>query len=93
MAKIIYKHGFTGWYGRVLKEGTLNQDDMVVLKKRRFPELTISALNQLMFDPTTNTVLVEKALRAECLGAAFRTSLENRYFYDSHDHLHYQTWE
>jgi len=93
MAKIIYKHGFTGWYGRVLKEGTLKQDDMVVLKKRRFPELTISALNQLMIDPTTNTVLVEKALSAECLGVAFRTSLENRYLYDSHDHLHYQTWE
>ncbi|MDD4885123.1 MOSC domain-containing protein [Sulfuricurvum sp.] len=93
MAKIIYKHGFTGWYGRVLKEGTISRDDMVVLKKRRFPELTISALNQLMIDPSVNPALVEKALQAECLGVAFKTSLENRYLHDSYDHLLYQTWE
>lgn len=93
MAKIIYKYGFTGWYGRVLQEGTISQDDMVVLKKRRFPELTISALNQMMIDPSVNPALVEKALQAECLGAAFKTSLENRYLHDSYDHLFYQTWE
>lgn len=93
MAKIIYKSGLSGWYGRVLKEGTLKQDDMVVLKKRRFPDLTISVMNQLMIDPTSNPILLEKALQADSLGNAFRTSLENRYLYDSYEHLSYQTWE
>lgn len=93
MANILYKHGLTGWYGRVLQEGRIRQNDMVVLKKRRFPELTISVLNQLMIDPSINTILVEKALQTECLGPAFKTSLENRYRYDSYEHLRYQIWE
>lgn len=91
MAKSMYQHGFTGWYGRVLQEGTIRQDDMILLKKRVFPDLTISILNQLMIDPTINPTLVEQALICESLGKAFKASLEQRYKDDSYEHLSYQT--
>lgn len=91
MAKSMYQHGFTGWYGRVLQEGSIRQDDMVLLKKRVFPDLTISILNQLMIDPTINPILVEQALICESLGKAFKSSLEQRYKDDSYEHLSYQT--
>lgn len=90
MTKSIYEHGFTGWYGRVLQEGVIFQNNRIVLKKRPFPELTINLLNQLMIDPMINPISLEKALLCESLGKAFKTSLEKRYKNDSYEHLSYQ---
>lgn len=90
MTTSVYEHGFTGWYGRVVQEGTIRQNDVVVLKKRPFPDLTISMLNQLMINPMINPTFVEKALLCESLGNAFKISLEKRYKNDSYEHLLYQ---
>lgn len=90
MTTSLYENGFTGWYGRVLEEGIIFQDDVVLLRERPFPDLTISMLNQLIINPTINPTLVEKALSCESLGKAFKTSLEKRYKNDSYEHLSYQ---
>lgn len=90
MTKSMYEQGLTGWYAKVLQEGTISQDDIVVLKKREFSKLTIRLLNQLMIDPSTNPDLVQSALLCESLGKAFKTSLEKRYKNDSYEHLSYQ---
>ncbi|MDY0120969.1 MAG: MOSC domain-containing protein [Sulfurimonas sp.] len=90
LTKSMYEYGFTGWYGKVLQEGTINQDDIVLLKKRVFPDLTINLLNQLIINPKTNPGLVEKALSCKSLGKAFKLSLEKRYTDDSFEHLSYQ---
>ncbi|HLR23829.1 MAG TPA: MOSC domain-containing protein [Pseudogracilibacillus sp.] len=46
----IQKSGRTGWYYRVLKEGYIEGDSMMVLKERPYPEWTIQICNQIMHE-------------------------------------------
>lgn len=75
MTKLIYREGLTGWYARVVQEGTVEQNDEIALKERRYPTLTIAALNSLMQDPRADISLYEEAINCKALGVAFKKSL------------------
>ncbi|MDD3467539.1 MAG: MOSC domain-containing protein [Campylobacterales bacterium] len=79
MTKLIYKNGFTGWYGRVLQEGEIKQNDEITLIKRIYPKLTIAALNRLIQNPKSDEALYEEAVKCETLGAAFKKSIVGKF--------------
>ncbi|WP_419777855.1 MOSC domain-containing protein [Malaciobacter marinus] len=79
MTKFIFNSGLTGWYAKVLKEGTIKQNDFLILIKREEPLLTISKLNSLILDVNSDKEATLKALSSQFLGKPFKASLEKRY--------------
>ncbi|MCK9473886.1 MOSC domain-containing protein [Sulfurimonas sp.] len=78
MTSIIYNNGLTGWYARVIEDGTISQNDEIFLLKRAYAELTIEVLNQIIVDPLSDGQLTKKALACDALGRQFKNSLEQR---------------
>jgi MOSC domain-containing protein YiiM len=78
MTSLIYNNGLSGWYARVIDEGEITQGDVIILLKRAYPNLSISALNRAMVDPHEDIELTKAAIGCEALGAPFKTSLEGR---------------
>lgn len=78
MTSLIYNNGLSGWYARVIDEGEITQNDKIILLKRAYPNLSISALNRAMVDPHEDIELTKAAIKCEALGAPFKTSLEGR---------------
>ena len=79
MTKFIFDSGYTGWYAKVLKEGTICKDDEMRFIKRQEPDLSIKLLNKLIVNPSLNMSLAKKAIQSEFLGKPFKESLEKRY--------------
>ncbi len=79
MTAVIFQHGLTGWYSKVLKEGTVRQNDTMVLQERAYPNLNIELLNQLIINPLVNEDVTLEALACEELGKPFKESLQKRY--------------
>ena len=79
MTKFIFDSGYTGWYAKVLKEGTICKDDEMRFIKRQEPDLSITLLNKLIVNPSLNMSLAKKAIQSEFLGKPFKESLEKRY--------------
>ncbi|MGB3752256.1 MAG: MOSC domain-containing protein [Arcobacteraceae bacterium] len=79
MTKFIFQSGLTGWYAKVLKEGYISIDDECILETRKYKNLSIEKLNQLIVNPLLNEKLTNEALVCEVLGKAFWASLSKRY--------------
>ncbi|WP_428739076.1 MOSC domain-containing protein [Sulfurimonas sp.] len=79
MTKFILESGYTGWYAKVLQEGTISQNDDLFLKERVENELSIEILNKLMFDISYDKRLAKKAVDSTLLGKPFQESLEKKY--------------
>ncbi|MFA7569857.1 MAG: MOSC domain-containing protein [Sulfurimonadaceae bacterium] len=79
MTAVIFQHGLTGWYCKVLQEGNITQNDTMVLKQRAYPNLNIELLNQLIINPLLNEEVTIEALSCEELGKPFKESLQKRY--------------
>ena len=79
MTKFIFNSGYTGWYAKVLKEGSISKDDEMKLIKREDSSLTIEVLNKLIVNPSFNMDLAKKAIESKFLGKPFKESLEKRY--------------
>ena len=79
MTKFIFDSGYTGWYAKVLKEGTICKDDEMRFIKRQEPDLSIKLLNKLIVNPSLNMSLAKKAIQSEFLGKPFKESLVKRY--------------
>ena len=94
MTEFIFKSGFTGFYAKVLKEGNICQNDNVLLKIRKNPDLTIEKLNQLIINPMFDENLTIKALNCQDLGYQFLNSLKKRYELKDKDEQFstYHTW-
>ena len=75
MRETIIETGWTGWYSRIIQEGTVKRGDRMVLKERIFPELTIKILNELLINHEGKEELLEKAVKAEKLAPAFKKYL------------------
>ncbi|MDD2639619.1 MAG: MOSC domain-containing protein [Arcobacteraceae bacterium] len=76
---VIFQHGLTGWYCKVLQEGNITQNDTMALKQRAYPNLNIELLNQLIINPLVNEEVTLEALSCEELGKPFKESLQKRY--------------
>lgn len=79
MTAVIFNNGLTGWYCKVLKEGNIAQNDTMILQERRYPNLDIVILNQLIINPMVNVALTLEALACDVLGKPFKESLQKRY--------------
>lgn len=72
LALLFQQTGFTGWYLRVLKEGTISQDQEFTLIERPLPQWTISRTNQVRYGMKQHPAEVAALAQCEALGTSWR---------------------
>lgn len=85
MTKFIFQSGLTGWYAKVLIEGVVCVNDELILEKRKYPNLSIKKLNQLIVNPLLDEKITNEALSCKVLGKPFWESLSKRYKFKDED--------
>jgi ferredoxin-NADP reductase len=73
-----YKTSRTGWYYRVLREGTVNSGDELKLVERKWPEWTIERIQEYLHRVTDNDEMNEKLADVEALGKEARQQFQRR---------------
>lgn len=68
---------FTGYFFRVLKEGTVTADSVLKLEERKQEKVSILQGNFIMFHDRKNLKAIEELLRIEELADVWREKLEN----------------
>ncbi|MBC5816743.1 MAG: MOSC domain-containing protein [Candidatus Eremiobacteraeota bacterium] len=81
LTKDVYRSGRTGWFARVLQEGTLDASQAVELKERPYPALSIQALNDAILeidlhggDPGSYAAVCAEAAACEALAPNWRNA-------------------
>jgi MOSC domain-containing protein YiiM len=78
LATHVVANGRTGWYYRVLREGTVARDDGLTLVQRSQPAWTISAANRVMHDRKPDRAAAVALSRVETLSRSWREALARR---------------
>ncbi|MEM9215375.1 MAG: MOSC domain-containing protein [Cyanobacteria bacterium P01_F01_bin.150] len=78
LALEVQRTGKTGWYLRVLKEGTVQSGEALHLLERPFPQWSITRANQIMHKATKNQADAKALSTCEALAPSWRKSLANR---------------
>lgn len=68
----------TGWYYRVLRTGSIQAGDKIVLVKRLYPQRTIEAVQYYLHRDTRNIEAMQELLNLPELGEEIRTIFTNR---------------
>jgi len=68
----------TGFYLRVLKEGTIKKDSSLQLIKRVHEGITIEFINKCYFDAKNNQENIKKVLACDELSINYREELERK---------------
>jgi MOSC domain-containing protein YiiM len=76
--KYIYDSGETGWYYRVLHEGSFVQGDDLILMKKNTDTFTIREANNILRDPLANMEDTKSLVNLAVLGEPFRNSLNKK---------------
>ncbi len=76
MTSLVVKELKTGFYLRVLEEGSLNKHNHFELISRVHPQINIEFINQVYFN--SNQEEIRQVLKCKELGPAYRMSLEKR---------------
>lgn len=71
VSRYILKHQATGWYVRVLKEGTIKITDIMNLKKR-VSDITIKDLSIYLYTPPYDNKLINKILDTPALADTYK---------------------
>ncbi|MBM4338489.1 MAG: MOSC domain-containing protein [Deltaproteobacteria bacterium] len=74
MIKLMVKTGYTGFYFRVLKEGSVKKGDALIEKKKDSQGVTISFANRIYHHERRNLEAIEKVLAVESLSESWRYS-------------------
>ena len=69
--RYITRNHATGWYVRVIKEGAINENDKMVLKKR-VSNLTIKNLSEYLKMPPSDKRIIDEILNLEALAQSYR---------------------
>ncbi|OAA69502.1 Amphiphysin-like protein [Cordyceps fumosorosea ARSEF 2679] len=77
-APTTYKTSRTGWYYRVVREGTVAVGDEVRLVERKWPDWTIERIQEYLHRVTDNHEMNEKLAAIEALGDESRGMFKNR---------------
>ncbi|MBP9479418.1 MAG: MOSC domain-containing protein [Sebaldella sp.] len=72
----VQETGYTGYYARVLKEGTINSNDKVSIIERDPLKISIEFANQIMHHDKKNTEAIRKILEVKALSKSWRASFE-----------------
>lgn len=75
--KAVFATGRTGWYFRVLEQGTIQAGDSLTLLERPLPDITVATVNAAMFDPAPADVRARLSA-LELLSESWREALANR---------------
>ena len=78
LALHVQNTGRTGWYFRVLREGLVQANQVVVLVDRPFPQWTIAAANLLMHHQTDNREAARDLANCPALSSRWRVKLSKR---------------
>ncbi|REK77088.1 MOSC domain-containing protein [Paenibacillus paeoniae] len=70
--------GYTGFYFRVLQEGTVKTGDSFVIHELHKAKFTIAEANRVMYKEKTNKRAIESLLEVEELAASWRDQLTAR---------------
>jgi ferredoxin-NADP reductase len=68
----------TGWYYRILREGTISEGDEIRLVKRINPKWTVADVQHYLYIEMKNEEAMRKIIVLEGLGAEIRTIFRNR---------------
>lgn len=77
-APTTYKTSRTGWYYRVVREGTVAVGDEIKLVERRWPEFTIERVQEYLHRETDNAEMNEKLAEVEAMGNESRGMFKRR---------------
>ena len=76
--KEIYDSGKTGWYYRILEEGSFRVNDKVELISQLETKITILEANKTLRDLSSNIQTADKLLNIDCLAPAWLKSLNQK---------------
>lgn len=71
VSRYISKEHATGWYVRVIKEGTIKKDDEMVLKKRK-SEVTIKQMSEYLKNPPEDREIIDEILSSISLADSYK---------------------
>ncbi len=74
----VLRSGRTGWYLRVLAPGRVEPGQSLILRERPHPEWTVTRTNAVMYDRTTDRLLVRQLAECPALAASWREGLRAR---------------
>ncbi|TDZ39803.1 Carnitine monooxygenase reductase subunit [Colletotrichum spinosum] len=77
-APTTYKTSRTGWYYRVLKEGTVKADDEIKLIERKWPQWTIERVQEYLHRNPDDMAMNEELAEIEELGKESRGAFQRR---------------
>lgn len=77
---LVQETGFTGFYFRVLKEGTVHPGDRFICEKKHPLAITIAFANQIMYERTPPRHLLQQLLAVEELAESWRAPLSKKLF-------------
>lgn len=78
LAVQIERTGFTGWYFRVIQEGTVEPGARLQLMERPCPEWTVATANRIMHHERNNLAAAEHLSLCRFLSASWQESLRKR---------------
>jgi MOSC domain-containing protein YiiM len=78
LALLLQNTGRTGWYFRVLKEGSVEKGQSFTLVDRPFPQWTIQKCNQIIHAKQQNFEELRELSQCELLAPGMRTTLAKR---------------
>ncbi len=74
----IRQTGYSGYYFRVLKEGSLQAGDSAILKERGKGGITVASANTIMYGDDTPSEQIKRLLNEEALSASWRKQLTKK---------------
>ena len=78
LALRVQQTGRTGWYFRVLREGTVEAGERVVLVDRLYPEWTVAAANDVMHHHKADVAAARVLAECPALATSWRETLARR---------------
>jgi len=78
LSKEIYDSGKTGWYYRILEEGSFKSNDKVELISQLKTKITILKANETLRDVSSNMKIANQLLEIDCLSPAWLKSLKQK---------------
>ncbi|MEH0069830.1 3-alpha domain-containing protein [Pannonibacter sp. Pt2-lr] len=78
MAPAFQKTGFTGWYYRVLEEGSVSAGGSIRLLERLHPDWTLSRLISARFNPRLDPAEAAELSRMEVLAEGWRNAFARK---------------
>lgn len=68
----VQQTGKTGWYFRVIQEGTVEAGNSFQLIEQKYPQWTLAKANELMHRPTRSLSMIENILECDLLSASWQ---------------------